>query len=71
MKYCGYGVWLSISLYIVTSFIYPFIDVSWQNAIRTSARLSSNVDAPEGSLEALLQVAVCTNVRKMHENIFS
>jgi len=26
------------------------------------ALLSSNIDAPEGIMEALLQVAVCTNV---------
>ena len=29
-----------------------------------SSELSSNYDSPEGSFEALLQVAVCTNVRR-------
>ena len=33
-----------------------------QMSFNDSAELSSNIDNPEGGLEALLQVAVCTNV---------
>ena len=33
-----------------------------QISINDAFSLSTNVDAPEGGLEALLQVAVCTNV---------
>ena len=33
-----------------------------QMSFNDSAELSTNIDNPEGGLEALLQVAVCTNV---------
>ena len=33
-----------------------------QVTFRANNDLSSNIDSPEGGLEALLQVAVCTNV---------
>ncbi len=41
-----------------------FIFFIMQDSVVKFARLSANLDGPEGGLEALLQVAACTKVSK-------
>ena len=50
------------SIASLTFCVFVFLCARIQLSFNDSAELSSNIDNPEGGLEALLQVAVCTNV---------